>query len=475
MITKKSKSFSLIEVILAIALFALLVSLVAGTIIYAKTSNLTVANHTRAMNLAREGIEAAKQIRNGDFASVADGTHGVVISGGAWALSGSYDRTDIYERTIDIATVDSNTKNVSSTVKWIDIGTKQNEVKLESLITNWKVVQPSDWTEPEPEPIDLPDAVNGLKIQTQGDYAYVIRQSDASDSNRDFIVVDITNPDVPKIKGSVNLAGEPTNIAVLGNYAYVSSKNDSQELQIVDISNPDSPRQVGSFNAGGSQNANGVVVQGNYAYIVREISLFNPEFYVIDISTPTAPRAAGSTNFFNSSYDLTISGDYAYLASGFVTASLNLISMVQIIDIKTPSSPSVKKTYSIWDDWGGSYAIASQGNKIVVGQESPGNKIYIFEYNSTSPDLIVKKSSFSVGGRVYDISFGGNDKYVYLATNASDGEFQIVDVTNTSSPSLVGKTDLSDQLNGVSYSPTKDRVYAVGPSTSAELIIIKPK
>ena len=81
-------------------------------------------------------------------------------------------------------------------------------------------------------------------VAVSGSYAYVTAMS--SDS---LVVLDISNPASPVIRGSVVsssfLSGAKVAVAVSGSYAYMTGHN-SNSLVVVDVSNPASPVIRGS-------------------------------------------------------------------------------------------------------------------------------------------------------------------------------------------------------------------------------------
>ena len=80
-------------------------------------------------------------------------------------------------------------------------------------------------------------------VAVSGSYAYVT--GEASDS---LVVVDISNPASPVIRGSVvssSLLDGVRGVAVSGSYAYVTGQY-SDSLVVVDISNPATPVIRGS-------------------------------------------------------------------------------------------------------------------------------------------------------------------------------------------------------------------------------------
>ncbi len=111
-------AFSLIEVLLSVALFALIVSGLTGAIIYVDQTAVLAGQQSRAVFLAEEGIEAVRNIKAAGFNNLQDGNYGLTVQNGVWAFSGSPDTTGMFTRKITITTINSAVKEVTATVTW---------------------------------------------------------------------------------------------------------------------------------------------------------------------------------------------------------------------------------------------------------------------------------------------------------------------------------------------------------------------
>jgi Tfp pilus assembly protein PilV len=131
---QQQAGFSVVEVLLAATVFGLLATAVAGALVYGRISNANAGDHNRASLLAEEGLEAVRNIRDANFTNLADGTYGLVQSGGTWALSGSSDATGIFTRQVTISTIDATRKNVAVTVSW---GSSQS-VTASGRMADWQ-------------------------------------------------------------------------------------------------------------------------------------------------------------------------------------------------------------------------------------------------------------------------------------------------------------------------------------------------
>ena len=137
LITKKP-GFSLVEVVLATSIFVLLVVALAGNMIYGQESSVLAGSRVRAAFLAEEGLEAARNIRDNNFASLVDGTYGLATSSNEWIFSGSSDVRDIFTRTVTISTVDADTKNVSCQISWQQTPQRTGTLSLATYLSNWQ-------------------------------------------------------------------------------------------------------------------------------------------------------------------------------------------------------------------------------------------------------------------------------------------------------------------------------------------------
>lgn len=133
------RGFSLVEVLLAVSVFALFVTGLIGGLIYGIQSTALGGQRARAVFLAEEGLEASRNIRDANFSNLADGTSGLAISGNQWIFSGSSDTTDgFYTRQITISTAGTNRKQIISTVTWQQSSQRTGSITLTTYLTNWK-------------------------------------------------------------------------------------------------------------------------------------------------------------------------------------------------------------------------------------------------------------------------------------------------------------------------------------------------
>jgi len=134
--TTKSKGFSIVEIVLSVALFGLLVTALMGSFSYGQEGSQTGGDRARATALAQEGIQAMQSIRDEVWNEFTYMQSGVQISGGEWDFLGEGTTETIgdFTRTITFANVcrdgsdviatcpstytDPHSKQVTVTVSW---------------------------------------------------------------------------------------------------------------------------------------------------------------------------------------------------------------------------------------------------------------------------------------------------------------------------------------------------------------------
>lgn len=134
----KRKGFSLAEVLIAGAVLLIFITTFSSTIIQVKNQLTNSFNRERAISLADEGLEAARNIRDNNFFSLNDGVYGLTNSNNQFNFAGTNDTTDIFNRTVNITTLGNNQKRIDVTVEWQDIFSPDNSVTLSTYLTNWR-------------------------------------------------------------------------------------------------------------------------------------------------------------------------------------------------------------------------------------------------------------------------------------------------------------------------------------------------
>jgi Tfp pilus assembly protein PilV len=394
------------------------------------------------------------------YMSVASTGYGLTQASAQWAFSGASDITDIFTRQITISTAGTNRKLITSTVTWPKAGGGTGVAALTTRISNWRAATKL-WTNPV-----LSGAVNAtgtndaIKTKSVGDYNYTVLNV-ATTNN--FIVTNITNPAAP-VSNIFSIAGTPTNIFVVGNYAYVTNQLDTAELQVVDITNPAAPTVVKSVDMIGTGNATGVYVSNGFAYVTRaaDATASAFELTIVNVATPSAAAVVGGYNNDIAMNEVTVIGTNAYIATSSTTQEMLVVNAV------IPAAPVLLATYNPATTLAAT-TISSYGNTVLLGMSTTLSAL-----NVTTPTAPALYSSFTAAGTINDIEVDTTNTTAFLGTASTTGEFQIVNVTTPTAMTLAKTVDVTGTTStagGVGYSSAYDTVMVATASDTQELLI----
>ncbi len=240
-------------------------------------------------------------------------------------------------------------------------------------------------------------------VALSGNTAYV------ADLNGYLQVIDITTPEKPEIRSSLELPGWATDLALSGNYLYITAG----DLQLVDISTPDTPQLLDTIPVSGDPTS--VVVKGDSVYVSDGDSL-----HIFDISIPDQPTLLSSLPIpGGSARDIAVSSDFAYVAAGG--------NGLQIVDITNQSSPSLAGQFT--DSMSLTTNVVINNNMAYVLDNL---RLHILDIsNPTSP---LRVSTFFLGGSPQALHIDNN--LIYIA-NADFG-LQAIDVSIPAEPNRIG-------------------------------------
>lgn len=455
---KHQQGFSLTEVLIAVALAGMVVVAAGGGLLYGVKMSKEAGRKNQALMLAEEGLVATQNIRDAAYTNLTNGTFGLATTSNQWNLSGASDNTGIFTRTITIADAGTGKKQVTSAVSWTEVSGTSRTISLVDYLSDWLSATSSPWNTPAlAGSVNLSASQAMLKVATSGNYVYGVR-SVASGVN--FFVFDISTPTAPTQVGSMTLSGTPENIALSGNYVYVSSSDNNQELQIINISTPTAPSLTAVYDANNAQNATGIAVSGNYAYLTRDQGA-GTEFLVLNITTPTAPTLTGSLELTANCNEVAVSGNYAYVASESNTQEL------QVVNITTPATPTLLGWYDLLASTANAETVAVNGTTVYLGIN---NVLYILSDAVHGTPTI--SGSIGLTGLVNDLALLSTYNYLFVGTSNASNEFRIINVGTPSSPTILGSVNLAGNVIGVAYNESLDVVAVADASSAAEFMVI---
>jgi len=400
---KNKAGFSLVELIVALAVFAVL----AAGVFYVVTnsySNFYGSGDKQSLSeYAQEGIEAARAIRNNSWQDIVDavGSNGITQgSDGLWTFSGSSDTQDALTRVVTIANVerdangnivdsggteDPSTKKVTVTVSANGI----SDYVLYTYLTDWsyKTWEQTTWS-------------------GSGDYEFWVDDTMGSSSYSN-----ISTSTSGQLELSLAAAGTAFSWNALSDLTVDSSflekpwddfynfqlGPDGKSLYVVGTSNFDyvkfdiSRAQAGIFSPEWKievpwhMQVAAAHPNGNYAYLGRRAHTNGTDAVCV------ADIAALNLDSINDCYDLTMTGASVYP---------NVMLINQAAD----------RLY-VLDNFGYAYTFQISGDGSTLTLTNPGQLI-----------AGASGTSYSLNQAYLDES--GVEPYIYMVSDASTGEFR---------------------------------------------------
>ncbi|HSW77346.1 MAG TPA: beta-propeller domain-containing protein [Candidatus Chromulinivoraceae bacterium] len=450
--------FSLVEVLLAAVIFGFLTTGLIGAIVYGRTATGGAGDRVRALQMADEGLQAVKDMRDVTYANLVVGTYGLTQTSGLWAFSGTSDTNGIYTRQIVIAAAGTNRKSVTSTVTWTEQNGVTGTVTATDQLSNW-LPNIKLWSNAiQAGGIAITGGNAAVKVRTQGNYAYTV-VSTAGTAN--FAVTNISNPAAPTIVSAITLPSSevPTNIFVSGTKAYVTCTHATAELVIVDITNPAAPTQVGSYTPAGTADGKAIFVSGTTAYFGRTSNAGVAELSILNVSNPAAPTLIGSYGPNVTIFQIYVSGNYAYLATSATNKGLI------VVNITTPSSPTLASAFQLPNVLGGT-SVTGFGTNVLVGSATT-----LYAISVTTPTAPSVTGSFTVIATITDLDVDITNQFAFAANASTSTGLQVVNIANLAAMALSKSATTTAGVNGISYDKSLDVAAGASASTTLESIV----
>lgn len=78
-----------------------------------------------------------KNIRDAGFDNLVDGTYDLAEVDGRWSLVPAIENIDNYSREIEISTIDSSTKSITTRVSWLKTNGQESQIEMTSYLSLW--------------------------------------------------------------------------------------------------------------------------------------------------------------------------------------------------------------------------------------------------------------------------------------------------------------------------------------------------
>ncbi len=498
--TKTQKGFSVVEVMLAVAIFAIFSIGVFYLSLDTIQRDIKVNLGTEALLYAQEGIESVRNIRDKNYLYLTNGDKGLSLVAGSWEfIAAPEDIEGFYSRTIIIEDVyrnesgdidedglnyDPDTKKITSEVNWMQRGVIPKSISLTTYMSNWTG---DDWLEDtctdfnmgtfdniEAKPGVSPPADNcnlaltfyeinsdifesvdfghhGVDVVLDGNYAYLATGSSAEG----LAIVDVSDPENLTTADIVDFGNKGNRIIKHGNYAYIGSQDSKLGLSVVDVSNPNNAFEYFSWDIEGIGNQPSIL--GDYLYMGVDDNSEGLQVY--DVSSGQLPTQlrVDEYDFGSSVYYAIANGNYLYLGMDDDTLGF------RIMDISDPANISEVSSLNVGEEVN---AIVLSGSIAFLGTEDTTDSLKVVDIsNPGTPSLI---TSVDVGGAIMDLARA--DEYLYAAVDNQNAGLASLNVSNPFLPYLVYSLDI--QGKGLGIDATPDYVYVATTTSNKGLVMM---
>ena len=346
------------------------------------------------------------------------------------------------------------------------------------------------------------------KLAKHGHYVYQTRRKSGGDTEGVLAVIDVSAPWAPTLCGAVTTTAPGQDVAVRGDFAYVTSSHEQAALIIISIADPTNPTVTGRLIQKGCQTAVSLALDTShidYAYMAcagsesQKIAVVHisdataptvahylhadlrrdsdndlaPEWavgknflymspassqndvrlFIVDVTFPLSPTIAGFAEdvLLGQSYTLDVAGEYVYVAS-------NDEHRIVVIDVSVPSAPTiVLATMADPDD-----SVSSEPRAIRARASGDGrvdmawidfqtSSFHMAQHRFT--DQLTHLPHVALVGRAtlgaYNRGVAANGNFVYIAGRQS-GSLEVLDVSSPDRPQLIGSVDRIEGAYGVS-------------------------
>jgi hypothetical protein len=476
---RQCPAFLLVEALLGIAVLGVFVSAVALTILGGQEGTIMGGDRTRATYLSVRGLEAARNVRNGNFSSLSAGTYGVSIAGGNLALSGTQSSaTGGYITRVTVSSLASDMWRVVAETKWKRGYARSGSVVLTTDLVNWRGNKPvGNWAT-----LALDGSFNASNalfndIVVSGNFAFVT--SESSGGGAGLYVLDITNTTSPiRVAATFSLGAAGYELAIKGKRLYVLTGDANAELKVFDISSPASlsaANLVTSDNIPGSGRATALSINGNTLYVAANLSGIGGEnelysYSIAQSDVLTLLHSLGDSGSFG---DVAFSGTAAWLGSSRDDAELRVVNVANPSLLSFVPGGSPAGGYGIAGAEDG-LSIATTGTYARLGR-ARGTSIQEFVMfragMSNIPPMPPGPWYHESSGSILGIDADPSGCYGFLATSQGWKALQIIKIRDTALPEMSFYTSTTGKGRGVFYDMVRDRLYF---ATDNALLIFRP-
>lgn len=473
--------FSLVEIMLGVGVLALIVTAIAGAFSFAEQSIFLAGARSRAIDIAEEGLEAARNMRDEAWTNLSAGNNGVATTSNQYGFSGTSDTVlGVFTRVVNVAQPDNVRRNITSTVTWTLRDAQTASVALMTRLADWRR-KTAGGAPSLCATFDLTFANSGhntadaISITSYGSYVYLGR---ATNPGSEFFVFDVSTPTAPVLTGQLALNGAPNDMVASGNYVYIASTDNSEELQVIDVSSSTAPFLAASFDLtaanSGSANADAlsIALAGTDLYMSRTNA--GKELIIFTVAVPTAPLILGTLDLNGNPRDIAHDGNYVYVASDDNTSEL------QVIDVSVVGAPLQVGTFDLvsGDTTVNGKSIAANASMVYLGRDGSPGAPEFYTIDVATPSAPSLLGTLDLGTlTVNSIALATATQFAFIVNTApSNNDYKAIDVSAPATPTQVANLALLNVPYAITYAPSVPscNVFIGSGEDSEEFEVVAP-
>ncbi|MBL7034052.1 MAG: T9SS type A sorting domain-containing protein [Candidatus Delongbacteria bacterium] len=275
------------------------------------------------------------------------------------------------------------------------------------------------------------------RLVVDGDLAVIVLDGYLQPYTDGLMLVDISNPSLPLISGTLELETNLAGIAMQDDYAFAAASGEG--LKVIDISNPEQPFLAAVYDT--TTPYSDIALREGYAFV----AVPQEGLRALDISSPLNPSTIGILGIADGTFRLALAGDLAcVLGQGF-----------NVVDV---SDPWVMEMRGSTNDFPGMpcYVAASGSVACVVWQEDGNGGVAMVDISD--PDNPQTRGWITTPGG--DCASGVVIRDHYACVADQYGDVQIVDFSDLDNPVVTGYYPMPDRTCDVAWHED-GTIYAV--------------
>ena len=459
----------LLEAIIAIGIFALFLGGIGLSLILGERSTILSGDRTRATFLAEQQLEAVRQMRSENFASITTGDHGLTLNASGWSWSGTLVKNNGYTSWVTVTSKGADWLEVASRVTWDFGNTRSGSILMTTQLTNWqKIATVGNWAAmTRISQTNVSGSPDFQSITVNGSFAYITGTK--ASGGKGLYIYNISNPASPvRVASAFDLGASAYGLTAVDNRLYLATDSATQEVQVYDISDPanlTTANLINTYNLPGSGKARSIAVYGANVFVGSLLDSSNDQFAAVQMSETGPMSLLSSLSVSGSVMDIGLHDGYAYLATSYNVGELQVIDIFDSENMVFAPGAGIDMS-----DTQDGYSLATTGTSALIGRVSGSTIEELTLYDiglSPVPSPPPGPWSLETGGDVRSIATIFGSRYAFIGGSMPSNQIRVLDLFKFAQGSapVVKNFDTAATIHSLVYDWQTDRLFSVSSDT----------